>query len=578
MELVHGVKITEHWDAQRLGLRQRLELFIQVCHAIQHAHQKGIIHRDIKPSNVLVSSQDGQTVPKVIDFGIVRAIEGRLPDQTTLTGGDQFVGTPAYMSPEQAEGGADLDTRSDVYSLGILLFELLTGATPFDGKRLREVGLFEMLRILREEEAPAPSALLAAMDPDNLAAVAASRGLQPSQLVAAVKGDLDWIVLKALSKDRRSRYDTVNGLAADLRRFLNDEPVTARSPGRLYLFGKLVRRNRAVAASAAAVVLALMAGLVASSWFYLREREARQVQVRLRKAAEAARANETRLLQQSKARESVSQAAILLAGGNIAEANALLGKTPLTSIEPSLEAANLFHALGDWNAVRQRWKQAADCYALYLQANRLDRTPARPNGLAVTLSIGPTLVEGRNLPEYRRFCDEAVSRYGRTTDPINAAVLLKACLLVPTDRSSLEGLRPAAELIAENMEEDDLSRGINVYQRAFMVMSMGLLEYRRGNYTDALESNRRCLALPDRNEARSATVHAISAMAAERLGQRDLAQSELEQAQEAFKRPFAQGSPVPRGEGQGVWQDWAIARILLREAATQVDRKDVAPR
>jgi hypothetical protein len=235
-----------------------------------------------------------------------------------------------------------------------------------------------------------------------------------------------------------------------------------------------------------------------------------------------------------------------------------------------LEATNLFHALGDWNAVRQNWKQAADCYALYLQANRLDRTPARPNSLVVTtLSVGPALVEGGNLPEYRRFCDEAVLRHGRTGDPINAAGLLKACLLLPAGEPLLERLRPAAEIMAGSMDKDDLSRSINVYQRAFMAMSMGLLEYRRGNFTQALEMNRRCLAFPDKNQAREVTVHAISAMAAQRLGLPDLAHSELAQAQEAFTAPFAQND-VPRGVGQGLWQDWVIAHVLEREATVLV--------
>jgi serine/threonine protein kinase len=201
MELVHGEKITDHCDACRLGIKQRMELFIQVCNAIQHAHQKGVIHRDIKPSNILVTTQDGQAAPKVIDFGIARAVEGRFSDDTRITGNSQLIGTPAYMSPEQAEGSLNLDTRGDIYSLGVLLYELLTGRPPFDSKRLAQAGMLEMMRILREEEPLAPSAMLARLEASGLAVVAANRDSDPKSLVSLVRGDLDGIVLKALAKD-----------------------------------------------------------------------------------------------------------------------------------------------------------------------------------------------------------------------------------------------------------------------------------------------------------------------------------------------------------------------------------------
>ncbi len=565
MELVHGVRITEHCDTQRMGVRQRLELFIRVCQAIQHAHQKGVIHRDIKPSNILVSSQDGLAVPKVIDFGIGRAVEGRLTGETSMTGRDQLIGTPAYMSPEQAEGGAD--TRSDVYSLGVLLCELLTGETPFNGKRLAEAGLFEMLRILKEEEPAAPSAILARLDPKKLATVATRRGVEPRQLIGDVRGDLEWIVLKTLAKDRSFRYPTVNGLASDLQRLLNDEPVLARPPGRIYLFGKLVRRNKAIFVSSAAVALALVLGLVASSWFYLREREGRRVQLRLFQAAETARANEARLLRQSKARESISQAAILLAEGKIEEADALLLKTPLTSIEPSLEAANLFRTLGDWNAIQQRSRQAAECYSLFLQVNLQQTFPRDPMFM---ISIGPTLVEAGNLNEYQRCREAAFTNLGKIRDLAQTAVLLKACLLAPAEETLLQRLQPTADTLVSTLSNEDQMRAFGAYQSAFAAMSLGMMEYRRGNFAQALDWNRRCEAFADKNQARSVTVHAVSAMAAYRLGQPALALTELAQAREIFVGPFAKAA-TPRGQGQGVWQDWAIARVLLREAVALVD-------
>ena len=329
MELVRGVKITDYCDQNNLATEQRLGLFVQVCHAIQHAHQKGIIHRDIKPSNILVTVHDGKPLPKIIDFGIAKATTGQaLTDKTLFTAFEQFIGTPAYMSPEQAEMSTlDIDTRSDIYALGVLLYELLTGRTPFDAKELVAAGLNEMRRLIREQEPMRPSTRISTLGVEEQTAIAKRRNAELPKLLVLIRGDLDWIVMKTLEKDRARRYETANGLADDVLRHLNNEPVVARPPSALYRFQKLVRRNKLAFAAGATIAAALVLAVVVSSsqavlavvliigmgmslWQAVRATrakanalEAKTESVAAQKNAERAQANEARMRERAEQQE-----------------------------------------------------------------------------------------------------------------------------------------------------------------------------------------------------------------------------------------------------------------------------------
>ena len=267
MELVPGVPITEYCDGERLSVRQRLELFVLVCRAVQHAHQKGIIHRDLKPSNILVTLHDGVPVPKVIDFGVAKAMGQSLTEKTVYTALSQLVGTPLYMSPEQAEmNQLGVDTRSDVYSLGVLLYELLTGTTPFDKEALGGSGLEEMRRMIREDEPPRPSARVSSLQPEALSTTSQRRSTDPRRISAALHGELDWIVMKSLEKDRSRRYESASAFATDVQRYLDDEPVLAGPPSTMYKFHKFARKHRAALATAVAIAASLILGTTASAW------------------------------------------------------------------------------------------------------------------------------------------------------------------------------------------------------------------------------------------------------------------------------------------------------------------------
>jgi serine/threonine protein kinase len=310
MELVRGVPITEFCDQRRLTPRQRLELFVTVCQAVQHAHQKGIIHRDLKPTNVLVTLHDVVAVPKVIDFGIAKATTQRLTERTLFTHFAQMVGTPLYMSPEQAEmNGLDVDTRSDVYALGVLLYELLTGTTPFESETLKQVGLDEMRRIIREEEPPTPSQRLSTLEAKACSTASERRGADGRGLLQLLQGELDWIVMRALEKDRDRRYESASALAADVQRYLNDEAVEACPPSAGYRLRKYWRRNRHALVTVGIVGLALVAAAAVSTWQADRAWEAQRQAEADRRQAESDRDRARSAEGQAKTEQARAQAA-----------------------------------------------------------------------------------------------------------------------------------------------------------------------------------------------------------------------------------------------------------------------------
>jgi serine/threonine protein kinase/tetratricopeptide (TPR) repeat protein len=317
MELVQGVPVTDFCDRTHLPAERRLRLFADVCHAVQHAHTKGIIHRDLKPSNVLVTMHDGVPVPKVIDFGVAKATGAALTERTLFTARGQLVGTPAYMSPEQADlNGQDIDTRTDVYALGVLLYELLTGTTPLEGKRLRAAGYAEMQRLIREEEPPRPSSRLSGLG-DSATVLAGNRGMDVRRLVRLLARDLDWVVMKALEKDRNRRYDSPADFARDVQRYLNREAILARPPSAAYRARKFVQRNRVAAFTAGLVAAAILVGTAVSVWQAVRatraERQAAADRDRAVQAEADAKTDRDRAVaEQKRAEEALKQGALAL--------------------------------------------------------------------------------------------------------------------------------------------------------------------------------------------------------------------------------------------------------------------------
>jgi tetratricopeptide (TPR) repeat protein len=481
-----------------------------------------------------------------------------------------MIGTPAYMSPEQAElSGLDVDTRSDIYSLGVLLYELLTGRTPFDPRKLLEDGVDQMRRTLREREPQRPSTMVTTLQDEELRAVAKHHGAELPKLISLLRGDLDWIVMKALEKDRKRRYETANGLAMDIERYLGNEPVVARPPSRYYRFQKLVRRNKILFLAGSAVVAALVTGLGTSTRLFFLERTARQRAVAAEHQAEQARANEAELRGRAETREKITEATVLLNQDKYDDAARLMSEISIK--QPTVEGAAVFRELGEYYALRNQWPEAARHFDILLQIDQLDGADACTLD---HLRCGPALVEQADKSGYENFRRRAVARFADGVHPF-ADRIVKISLLLPANEKLMQDLLPIAGVAAQSISTNADAHA-DVFLSAWCSVSLALMEYRSGNYAQAANWCQRSLNYPEYIAPRTATARVILALADQRLGNVGEARSELAQArqiiEEKFKNPLERGTPM-----QGFWFDWDFARILLREAQNLIPHDQPSP-
>lgn len=558
MQWVSGERITEFCDRHQLTIQQRLELFVKVCHAIQHAHQKGLIHRDIKPSNILVADHDGTALPKVIDFGIAKATGRVEADSESVS--HYVLGTPDYMSPEQAlQNGAGVDTRSDIFSLGVLLGELIAGSPPFSSG-----GPEERMSV-------APSQRYAAADERTRWELAQARHLVPRTMAKALVGDLDAIVLKCVQVEPIDRYNTAHGLATDVMHYLQDEPVGAHPPSRVYRFSKLFSRNKMAFTAGAALFLVLAVGFGTSTVLFFREKNARHEQALLRSMAEQSRTAEARLREVAEARELCAQASVLIMYERMEDADKMAARIPESLIPSSLEAANLFGSLGNWHITHRRWPQASRCYSLLFESfSAVDSSDTD----IVSRNLLPAVAaacQAEDWDRYERLRSIAIQRFGKTRHPVVAEQIVKVCLLRPADSVTMEAVAQLSQFVENSLtEQEGPKRSTNL--RAWAEFSMALGAFRVGNHTQAIRWCRQSLDTEKQNAARVASVRLIYAMAKYQSNSKEQAHEELAEVrleiQKVLNSSIEQWATGVQGT---VWADWVNAHLLLKEAELLID-------
>ncbi len=573
MQLVRGVPITQYCDDHQLAPRGRLDLFIHVCHAVQHAHQKGIIHRDIKPNNVLVTQHDDKPFVKVIDFGVAKATASHLSDDTLFTGFAQMIGTPLYMSPEQAAmNGVDVDTRSDIYSLGVLLYELLTGTTPFDGRRLQRAAFDEIRRIIREEEPEKPSARLCSLG-DTLPSTSAVRTMEPRKLSQLLRGDLDWIVMKALEKDRTRRYETATGLATDILNYLADEPVSACPPSRRYRFRKLARRNLGafVGATASVAVVLLMLATLAISNAMIREEQKRTADEK-EHAEQARRLAENRADEVRAGLERLKIANSLLDRGKMHAAvqrwdDANTAFTEAVELHP--EHGAVWYARGDMFAHLGLWDLASADFAREFEPTTPDSSYRWYRHALLRLHLG-------DEQGYRDICRGMQQRFQGTSNRQIVAEMVRTRVLVPDDETDTQHLVGLARSAA------DTAPGL-----WYELYVLGIAHYRAGQYEEARQQLQASLGGQPDWPVRAIS-NPVLAMACYRLGRRDEAREALDAGAQAIDQwtndlCHSRAGPLPpsvshqgaTGVWPVAWWDWLECRHYFREASLLID--GVAP-
>lgn len=565
MQWVSGERITEFCDKQLLNLRQRLELFVRVCHAIQHAHQKGVIHRDIKPSNILVYDHDGTPLPKVIDFGIAKSTGCNKTDSGMVR--DYFLGTPKYMSPEQAmEDGAAVDTRSDIFSLGVLLCELVAGSTPFVDLTADISNPGAVRDILVNRQASPPSEVFGKLSPAEKLDASNRRGTNSRNLEKSLVGDLDAIVLKCVSRDPQSRYNTAHSLAVDVQHLLSDEPVGAYPSSRSYRFMKLVRRNKFTFISGALIFFTLAIGFGTSTVMFLREKNARSEQARLRIDAEQARTAESHLRERAEARELCTQAAVRLMYGEMDEADEIAARIPENLVPTSLEATDLFGKLGTWHVTNGRWIQASRCFSSVVESFASVDLSDTDNVSRNLLPAVAAACEAGDVDRYERLRRIAIQRFGGSHHPVVAEQIIKVCLLCPADSEMIAKVQPLAKVIEASSQEPD-HLGFTPNLHAWAHFSMALWCLRTGEPEQSVEWSIKSLKSESLNPSRVASVELVLAMAHFRKEEPLEARRRLKEAQDiilpVFQTSIGRWSTGREGP---TWPDWANAHMLLKEA------------